>query len=62
MSAMCGCGSETRYVFELGCVECGTACCPRCAVPLESVSYCARCAGDLLGATSVRANGPFDLC
>ena len=59
---MCGCGSEGRYSFELGCVECGTACCPRCAVTLESVSYCARCAGELLGTVSVRANGPFDLC
>jgi len=57
----CGCGTETNHAFQrLGCIDCGAACCPECAVSLESVTYCRRCAGSLLGAT-VQASGPFDL-
>jgi len=59
--ANCGCASETGdALYDLGCIECGTACCPSCAVALESVSYCRNCARSLLGA-GVQAAGSFDL-
>jgi hypothetical protein len=55
----CGCSADVRY--ELGCLECGTACCPACAVHLESATYCQACAGVLLGVPAARAGSPFDL-
>ncbi len=62
MGGRCGCGTQVRYAFhELGCIECGAPCCPSCAVSLESVSYCRGCAGSLLGVTTVRAAGAWDL-
>jgi hypothetical protein len=61
MSASCGCQSQLQHAYELACVECGQACCPECAVALESVSYCESCAAALLGAASVRPIEPFDL-
>lgn len=46
----CECGSRVDFAFEnLACMECGRPCCPSCAVPLESVSYCRPCASALLG-------------
>ena len=49
MNAQCRCGRLVRYAFhQLGCIQCGAACCPACAFPLESVTYCARCAEALL--------------
>jgi hypothetical protein len=51
MSLRCRCGAPVPYAFEqLGCIECGQPCCPACAFFLESVWYCARCAGALLEA------------
>jgi len=62
MGGNCGCGSERSYMRPtLGCLECGTPCCSTCAVPLESATYCHRCAGSLLEATNVRAAGSFEL-
>jgi hypothetical protein len=50
MERRCSCGGRIeRPTDALGCIECGWACCPACAVPLESVAYCASCAGWLLG-------------
>lgn len=31
--------------LDLGCIECGRACCAACGVWLESVIYCRGCAG-----------------
>ena len=43
------------------CADCGGAVCPRCAVPLESDSYCRECAGELLGSTTVEPSAPFEI-
>ena len=59
--AICGCTSVDPAPYDLGCIDCGTACCPSCAVPLESVTYCRSCARSLLGAGTVLAAGSFDL-
>lgn len=57
----CRCGSELRYAFDqLGCLACGAVCCPACAVHVESVSYCASCAGRL-DAGPIRSRGSFEL-
>lgn len=62
MGDRCVCGSKgSAGSPALACLECGTACCPACAVPLESVTYCHRCAGSLLDASAVRAVGAFEL-
>jgi hypothetical protein len=51
-----------HYNFHhLACIDCGTACCPSCSVGLESVTYCRRCAGDLLEASRVDVEEPFEL-
>jgi hypothetical protein len=50
MERRCSCGHLVQRPTEaLGCIECGRTCCPACAVPLESVAYCALCASELLG-------------
>jgi hypothetical protein len=60
--ATCGCSNDVdRALYDLGCIDCGTPCCPSCAVPLESVTYCRSCASSLLGAGTVVAAGRFDL-
>ena len=57
----CQCGSQIENAAaRLGCIDCGGATCPRCAVALESASYCRKCAGELLG-TAVETTGPFEL-
>jgi hypothetical protein len=62
MEPRCGCGREIQYAFHhLACIDCGAACCPGCSVGLESVTYCRRCAGSLLGASRVSTSGSFDL-
>jgi len=54
METRCRCGNPILYPFyQLGCLECGAACCPACAVSLESAPYCARCAGSILGVGSL---------
>jgi len=57
MNTCCGADHGTR----LGCLACGTSCCAVCAIPLESVTYCASCARALLEVTTVRAREPFAL-
>jgi hypothetical protein len=62
MMASCDCTKTVeRAFYDLGCIDCGTACCSACAVPLESVTYCRSCARSLLGAGMVQAAGSFDL-
>ena len=49
MERRCLCGQPVHRATDvLGCIACGRACCPACAVPLESVAYCADCASGLL--------------
>jgi hypothetical protein len=49
MSATCRCGSPFLRLFDdLGCVGCGGQCCWGCAVVIEAVAYCGRCAESLL--------------
>ena len=60
MPRQCRCGSEIRNAFR-GCLECGAACCPACAISLESATYCPACAGALLESATVRPGRPFDL-
>lgn len=49
MELYCPCGNVMDHPFdELGCVECGQACCPVCGISLASVTYCADCARALL--------------
>lgn len=49
MERQCLCGHPIQRATDtLGCIECGRACCPACAVPLEAVAYCAGCASGLL--------------
>jgi hypothetical protein len=61
-TARCGCGRQLQHTFHhLACIDCGATCCPECSVGLESVTYCRRCAGSLLGTPRVSAGGPFDL-
>ncbi len=49
MERRCSCGHPVqRPTDSLGCIECGRTCCPACAVPLESVAYCAFCASELI--------------
>jgi hypothetical protein len=62
MGPRCGCGREIQHDFHrLACIDCGASCCPSCSVGLESVTYCRRCAGSLLGASRVSSEEPFDL-
>lgn len=62
MLTRCDCGVEAATAFEpLGCLECGAPCCRACAVSLESVPYCRRCAGALLGTSAPRGAGAFIL-
>jgi hypothetical protein len=58
----CGCGEDIAYHFhQLACMGCGAGCRPACAVQLESVTYCERCARWLLGYAPARPEGRFDL-
>ena len=57
----CGCSNDVdRARYDLGCIDCGTACCPSCAVFLESATYCRSCARSLLGGGVVVTAGSFD--
>lgn len=56
----CNCPND-KGAYDLACIDCGATCCPSCAVPLESVTYCRNCARSLLGAPTVQAAGSFDL-
>lgn len=56
----CRCGHEIDHATEqLACLDCGAACCPACAVALESTSYCRRCATSLLGLVPAVGDGDF---
>ena len=46
---------------RLACLTCNAACCPICAITLESIAYCRRCAAMLLDTTAVQASGAFEL-
>ena len=49
MRVRCRCGSEIQFHFDqLGCIQCGAACCPACSYELESASYCGSCAEGIL--------------
>ena len=49
MAARCSCGSDIQHALDqLGCIQCGTACCPVCSYQLESASYCGSCAESIL--------------
>jgi CBS domain-containing protein len=49
MIGTCRCGSPFLRLFDdLGCVGCGRQCCWGCAVVIEAVAYCVRCAEVLL--------------
>jgi hypothetical protein len=62
MLAQCGCGPDERtYMHSLGCFDCGSACCPECAISIESLTYCRACAAALLETTTVRAAATFEL-
>ena len=51
-----------RSTFHsLECLDCGSPVCPACAISLESTTYCASCAGQLLETPHVRAVGSFEL-
>jgi hypothetical protein len=61
MALLCVCGARMPYLFDtLDCLTCGRACCPDCAVLLESAWYCARCATSLLEAVHLcaQSRGP----
>ena len=52
---------KAKDAERLACVDCGTGCCPACAIHLESTAYCRTCAGSLLGTPVVRASSPLVL-
>jgi hypothetical protein len=50
MNARCVCGASVVHPHgQLGCIQCGQPCCDACGASIESVTYCDRCAGALLG-------------
>ncbi len=56
LTIRCHCGFVITYQNEnLGCIDCGEACCPACAFTSEGVVYCATCAREQYGLAS-RAN------
>src|SRR5262245_55943813 len=60
MKRRCSCGHPIQGPTDaLGCIDCGRACCPACAVPLESVAYCGVCAADLLETPGLYVPGPW---
>jgi hypothetical protein len=54
----CACGTVSQ---RLGCLQCGAAVCPQCAIEMESATYCRGCASTLLGAAEVQPAEPFEL-
>jgi hypothetical protein len=54
----CACGTPSH---RLGCLQCGAAVCPHCAIPMESATYCRSCASTLLDAPDVQPIEPFEL-
>ncbi|HXH85107.1 MAG TPA: hypothetical protein VNN07_19515 [Candidatus Tectomicrobia bacterium] len=62
MHAACECGAEARsHLHSFGCLECGSAVCPSCAIHLESAAYCRTCAATLLDTPAVGAGAPFTI-
>lgn len=58
MTGTCRCGSPFLRLFDdLGCVACGRQCCWGCAVVIEAVAYCVRCAEVLLEVSPSSAEG-----
>lgn len=44
MAPTCECSLLHAPSARPGCQECGTACCPSCAIQVESRTYCRWCA------------------
>ena len=62
LQAQCSCDTdEQTFATSLGCFDCGSGCCPECAISLESVTYCRPCAAALLDSDTVRAGATFEL-
>ena len=62
LQAQCSCDTDDQvFAASLACFDCGSGCCPECAISLESVTYCQTCAAALLDADTVRAGATFDL-
>ncbi len=58
MKGTCRCGGPFLRLFDdLGCVGCGRQCCWGCAVVIESVAYCVRCAELLFDVSQSSAEG-----
>jgi hypothetical protein len=48
MAKRCQCGHYIEsYLEDLGCLECGTSCCPACSYSPEDVVHCASCAEEI---------------
>ncbi len=62
MPGQCDCGTQARTsLYSFGCLDCGSACCPECAISIESSTYCRTCAAALLDAATVHAGATFEL-
>jgi hypothetical protein len=68
MRGRCTCGGAIAFAHEdLGCLQCGEACCPACAFRPEGRVFCPTCTGRMLargkGAEppSFRASPPVHL-
>ena len=62
MHAQCNCSTDHQtFGYSLACLDCGSACCPECAISIESVTYCRSCAAALLETATVRAGATFEL-
>ncbi|MGH7364500.1 MAG: hypothetical protein ACREKA_12195, partial [Candidatus Methylomirabilales bacterium] len=49
MRGRCQCGGAIAFAHEdLGCLQCGEACCPRCAFRPEGHVFCPACASRVL--------------
>jgi len=59
MAGRCRCGSALQHIDEdLGCIQCGAACCPVCSYEIESAHYCSTCAEVLLDLPWAPATSP----
>lgn len=49
MRGRCQCGGAIAFPHEdLGCLQCGETCCPRCAFRPEGHVFCSACTGRVL--------------
>jgi hypothetical protein len=62
MLGQCGCVTRCEIPFTASDAStAASACCPECAISLESATYCRTCAAPLLEAPTVRAGAAFEL-